>query len=97
MQHKKRESKSEIINIRVQPSQKEKICRDAKELGMSASKYLIHLANHKKVVIIEDGKILAKEIYELNKKLNRYESYSRIPVDEIRDIISTTLMNLKKS
>lgn len=93
MKNKKREPKTDTINIRLSSSQKEKIKQNAAACGMNISQYLIHLDNHKNIVLIKEGETLAREIFKLNKTLERCESYfNRTEANKIRDILSQSII-----
>lgn len=90
-------SKTEVINFRVSSEQKQMIRNTAKNLGMGISKYLLHLASHSQIVVVDGGKELATEIYHLNKRLNRLERYPFVDVQELRDALSDGISRITKA
>lgn len=87
--------KNDRINLRLNSKQKETISKKAESLGMTTSKYLLHLAEHGSITII-DSKGLASEVYKLNQKLSLLEKYPAIPVQELRDAISQGIIDIIK-
>ena len=91
------DTKDEIINIRVSNSQKEQIQREATLLDMTVSQYILEIVlSHKKIMILEGGKELAEILAELNEKLNYYEPYKQIPVNELRIAIYNCIAKINK-
>lgn len=86
--------KNDIINLRISTEEKEQIQREAEILGMSLSAYLLYRCKHKQVVVIEGGKELAQEIYTLNQLLKKYEEYPLVPIQEIRNIVSESIVRI---
>lgn len=67
MQMDKMNKKNERVYIRVNLSDKERIFKNAKASGMSASEYLRKLINDKEIVHKEDYMQIKELIYEVNK------------------------------
>ncbi len=89
-------SKKEVINFRVSEEEKRMIKSEADELGLDISKYLLHLVKNKNIVVVEGGRELAMEIYELNLKLNRLEKYPFVDVQELRNLMSEGISKITK-
>lgn len=94
--HMQNEKKNKRIDLRVSEKQKAKIEKDAEQLGMKISEYLLYLAEHKQVVVISAGKELVEAVYHLNQKLNQYDNYPIFPLQDARDIISNSLTGIAK-
>ena len=94
--HMQNEKKNKRIDLRVSEKQKAKIEKDAEQLGMKISEYLLYLAEHKQVVVISAGKELVEAVYLLNQKLNQYDNYPIFPLQDARDIISNSLTGIAK-
>ena len=92
-----RKGKTEVINFRVSSEQKQMIRNAAEHMGMDISKYLLYLANHREIVVVEGGKELAREVYQLNQKLNRLERYPFVDVQELRDVMSDGISRIIKA
>ena len=92
-----KKGKTEVINFRVSNEQKQMIRNAAEQLGMDISKYLLHLASHSKIVVVEGGKELAEEVYHLNQRLNRLERYPFVDVQELRDAMSDGISRITKA
>lgn len=90
----KNNKKDKIINFRVNEVQKNQITENAQKLGLSVGEYLLYLDNNKVINIIDGGKELAKEIFELNLKLTELERYPFIEVNKIRNLVSESLIKL---
>lgn len=89
--------KDTIIQIRISAEQKEQIQQEAKELGMSVSAYILYLCEHKQIVVIQKGKELAEQVYRLNQILGMYEGNPMIPVLEIRDTVSQSILHIAQA
>ena len=89
-----KQKKSTTIDLRVSYEQKEAIREAASKLGMGISKYLLYLATHKNVMVIDGGRELAKELYHLNSQLNRLESNQKLDVQNVRDAVSKEIKKL---
>ena len=87
--------KQKFINLRVSDIQKDTIRTSAKNLGMSVSQYILKLTEQGQVNVIEGGKELAALIYELNNKLNKLEKYPAMPIQDLRNVISDSIVCLK--
>ena len=85
---KDKAKKDSVINFRVSQKQKMSIQSDAMKYGMNVAEYLLYLVQHKNVIVISGGKELAEAIYDLNRMLDKYETLSFIPVQELRDSVS---------
>lgn len=81
-------TKDQIINIRVTRERKEQIKENAEQLGMNISSYIDYLVSHQQVVELPYGKELAQEVYHLNNRLNKLSKYPFLPVQELRDTMS---------
>ena len=92
-----RKGKTEVINFRVSSEQKQMIRNAAEHMGMDISKYLLYLASHREIVVVEGGKELAREVYQLNQKLNRLERYPFVDVQELRDVMSDGISRIIKA
>jgi len=88
--------KGAIINFRVNQKEKDRIIENAHSLGMSVGEYLIHLDKYKTVVVLDEGKEFAHEIYQLNKKLNKLEKYPLVELSELRNVVSESIMHLNR-
>ena len=86
--------KDDNIHFRVTSLQKEQISQKAEERGMSVSKFLLNLAEHGKINVIDDNG-LTEEVYKLNYKLNQLAKYPAIPVKELQDIVSQCIIDIK--
>ena len=86
--------KDDNVHFRVTSFQKEQIAQKAEKIGMSISGFLLHLAEHGKINVIDDNG-LASEVYKLNYKLNRLAKYPAIPVKELQDIVSQGIIDIK--
>ena len=89
--------KTETINIRVSKEQKNSLRKAAQNAGMNISKYLMNLAVNGKIVIVEGGKELAAEIYELNHHLNQMEKYPFVDVQTLRNTVSEGIKNINQA
>ena len=72
----KSSKKQERIHLRISNRQKTQMKSNANSLGMSLSKYILKMTENGKIITI-DSKSLARELYELNCKLNKLESILR--------------------
>lgn len=88
--------KTSVINFRVSEEEKQMIRKEAEDLGMDISKYLLHLVKDKKVVVIEGGRELAMEVYRLNQNLNRLGNYPFVDVQALRDLVSDGVAKISK-
>lgn len=93
----KKSRKTDIINLRVSPEEKQKFSADAKNLGLNLSEYVLHLLRHGEIRKIEGGTELAREVHHLNCKLNDFEKYPFVPVQELRDAVSNGIRNIMDS
>lgn len=83
----KKMNKDTTIILRASEADKEAIQEEAKELGMSMSSYLLHIAKHKQVNIVPGGRELTEALYKLYETLSRLERYPILPVTEVKDTL----------
>ena len=77
----------EVICPLVSDRQKTQMKFNANSLGMSLSKYILKMTENGKIITI-DSKSLARELYELNCKLNKLERYPAVRLQELRNVIN---------
>lgn len=66
-------NKTEIINLRVTEDEKKLIQKNAKNFEMNVSNYILQLAKNPQIVILQDGKKLAEELFKFNQNVEKYE------------------------
>lgn len=91
----KSSKKQERIHLRISNRQKTQMKSNANSLGMSLSKYILKMTENGKIITI-DSKSLARELYELNCKLNKLERYPAVRVQELRDVISMGIYRINE-
>ena len=82
-----RQSKEDIINIRVSKDYKNKIKRKANESSMTLSRYVINCINTNQTNVIHNGDILISEIYALNTQLRKFNDHKELPVQELQNAL----------
>ncbi|MDY6269624.1 MAG: hypothetical protein SPL39_11855 [Selenomonadaceae bacterium] len=87
-------TKDQIINIRVTGERKKQIKENADRLGMTISGYIDYLESHQQVIELPYGKELMQEIYHLNNQLNELDKYPLLPVQELRDAMSQAIIKI---
>ena len=99
----KKEHKEARIDIRVNDKDKRIIKEQAHKLGMNLSEFILQMAKNGKIIVIEEGKFLAQELYKFNEKLNELEKCPILFVQDVREILSqavsdinTKIKNLKE-
>lgn len=89
-----RQSKEDIINIRVSKDYKNKIKQKATESSMTLSRYIINCINTNKTNVIHNGDILISEIYNLNTQLQKLNRHKELPVQELQNALSKAISKL---
>lgn len=97
MKTKVKPIKSSVIHIRIAESEKQRIQAEANKLNMNLSEYLLYLTRNKNIVVIEAGKELAQNVYELNKLLSNFEKYPIQSVSQLQDIVSQGIAKINNT
>lgn len=87
------------INIRVTPSEKEKLCNKAKLARMTVSQYLLSLADEKKIYVVDCVPELLVEITRIGVNVNqiaRVGNSQKFVNKEQLDIIQNHLEDIQR-
>ena len=88
MKKAKKESKTNLITIRVSENEKQNISQKAKEQNLSISQFLLNAAKNQQVVINPKGKEIAEMLYIVHEELNNKEFYPYCKMQDLQDKIT---------
>ena len=89
-------AKDSRIIIRVSQADKERYEKEAKQYGMSTSKYILYSVDNKAINVIEGGTEIVRAMYELNCALNKKETHEDVSTDELRRALTSCVDKLNR-
>lgn len=93
MAKQKKIKKTEMIHLRVSEEEKRNIQVRAARVGMSVSSFLLLDAQNKDIVAMENAQTAINELYKIHLLLDKYEAYTDIPVQKVRDELTMLVGN----
>ena len=89
-------AKDSRIIIRVSQADKERYEKEAKQYGMTTSKYSLYSVDNKAINVVEGGTEIARAMYDLNCTLNKNEACEDVSTDELRRALTTCVDKLNR-
>lgn len=86
--------KKSTIGIRVSADDKKVLKEKAAKAGLSLSQYLTVSGMDSKIIVYQGGKLLAKEVYNLNKTLEPLCDNPDLPVQELKNLLTDSMVKL---
>ena len=61
---------------------------------MNLSEFILQMSKNGKILVIEDGKFLAQELYKFNEKLSELEKCPILFVQDVREVLSQAISDI---
>ncbi len=91
---KKKNLKTDIINIRINAKEKQQFMMEAKQYGMTFSEYVLHILRHKQLNVIEGGRELAEALYHCHLGIDQQNGEKKEDRhDDVTDAVKKLLKN----